>query len=136
MNKPRGTTKDQVLSLFSIPKEGGLVSEDQISIGNQRGLIVQIIKEVAACLYKGKGIVGLSLPILIFEPRSTIERSLDRWGYLPMFMATAAGCNDRVERMKYVISMAVAGLHLSNSQGKPFNPLLGETCEAYWPDGS
>ena len=53
-----------------------------------------------------------------------------------MFMATAAGCNDRVERMKYVISMAVAGLHLSNSQGKPFNPLLGETCEAYWPDGS
>ena len=32
--------------------------------------------------------------------------------------------------------MAVAGLHLSNSQGKPFNPLLGETCEAYYEDGT
>jgi hypothetical protein len=32
--------------------------------------------------------------------------------------------------------MLVAGLHLSANQAKPFNPLLGETCEGYWPDGT
>lgn len=32
--------------------------------------------------------------------------------------------------------MAVAGLYVSPSQEKPFNPLLGETLQAYWPDGT
>lgn len=44
LNKPRGTAKDQILDLFNIPKEGGLVSEDQLAITNQRGVIVEIIK--------------------------------------------------------------------------------------------
>ena len=36
-----------------------------------------------------------------------------------------------VERFKRVILMAVAGLYIAPSQEKPFNPLLGETLQAY-----
>eukprot|EP00358_Blepharisma_japonicum_P001398 CAMPEP_0202949242 /NCGR_PEP_ID=MMETSP1395-20130829/15284_1 /ASSEMBLY_ACC=CAM_ASM_000871 /TAXON_ID=5961 /ORGANISM="Blepharisma japonicum, Strain Stock R1072" /LENGTH=239 /DNA_ID=CAMNT_0049652095 /DNA_START=425 /DNA_END=1144 /DNA_ORIENTATION=+ len=32
--------------------------------------------------------------------------------------------------------MAVSGLYISPSQEKPFNPLLGETLQAEWPDGT
>ena len=30
LNRPKATAKDQILSLFTIPKEGGLVSNDSI----------------------------------------------------------------------------------------------------------
>jgi hypothetical protein len=38
--------------------------------------------------------------------------------------------------MKNIITFAVAGLYVSVSQLKPFNPLLGETYEGYFEDGT
>ena len=38
--------------------------------------------------------------------------------------------------MKTVIAYAVSGMHQIASQRKPFNPILGETYEGYWPDGT
>ena len=78
----------------------------------------------------------MSLPIKLFEPRSTAERMLDRYGYLTKYMPIAAAEVDRLERFKLVIAMTVAGLHLTLSQAKPFNPLLGETIQAHWEDGT
>jgi hypothetical protein len=44
---------------------------------------------------------------------------------------------DTLERLKYTISFAIAGLHKSATMFKPFNPLLGETFQAYMPsDGT
>lgn len=119
---------------FSLPPEGGMVLIDPRVIENQRGVIVDVIKSVAACVVKGKGVVGLSLPIRLFEPRSTIERMLDRWAFAPVFFPNSERCGN-MERFKRVIAMAVAGLHVRPSQEKPFNPLLGDTLQAQWPDG-
>lgn len=58
--------------------EGGLKCVDERVLSNQSGIIIDVIAQVSACLIKGKGIVGLSLPIRLFEPRSTLERMLDR----------------------------------------------------------
>lgn len=54
---------------------------------------------------------------------------------MPVFFA-GIGELRSLERFKKVIAMAVAGLYISPSQEKPFNPLLGETLQAYWPDGT
>ena len=51
----------------------------------------------------GKNIVGVSLPVRIFEPRSTLERMLDAWCTAPLYLTKAARCNDPIERMKYTI---------------------------------
>jgi hypothetical protein len=96
---------------------------------------MDVIAQVTACLLKGKGIVGLSLPIRLFEPRSTLERMLDRWSFMPVFMTNISNCNE-LERFKKVMLMAIAGLYVGSSQEKPFNPLLGETLQAHWPDGT
>jgi hypothetical protein len=48
----------------------------------------------------------------MFEPRSNIERTLDRFAYLPEMLGKAAGMNDRLERFKLVITMVVAGMHI------------------------
>ena len=43
---------------------------------------------------------------------------------------------DPIERMKAVLSFVYAGLTLSISQLKPFTPLLGETYEVEFDDGT
>lgn len=135
LNRERERDKASQLQGYQLLDEGGLVCVDQKVLAKQSGVIMDVISQVTTCLLKGKGIVGLSLPIRLFEPRSTLERMLDRWSFMPVFMNDAAECNE-VERFKKVVLMAVAGLYVAPSQEKPFNPLLGETLQAYWEDGT
>jgi hypothetical protein len=135
LNRDRATDKSSQLAGYNVLKEGGLVCVDQNVLNKQSGVIMKVISDVAACLLKGKGIVGLSLPIRLFEPRSTLERMLDRWAFMPVFLSNTQGLNE-IEKFKRVILMSVAGLYVSPSQEKPFNPLLGETLQAFWPDGT
>jgi len=76
---------------------------------------------------EGKSVVGISLPVRIFEARSTIERICDWWGFYPVYLRMACRTNDLVERMKLVITMVIAGFYNGTKQKKPFNPILGET---------
>jgi hypothetical protein len=85
---------------------------------------------------EGRGIVAVSLPVRIFEKRSTIEKICDLWCTGPIFLRKAALEQDSIERMKYVITFVISGMHQVATQRKPFNPILGETFEGYWPDGS
>ena len=135
LNRDRPADKTSQLAGYEVKSEGGLVCVDKQVLGKQSGVIMEVIADVTACLLKGKGIVGLSLPIRLFEPRSTLERLLDRWAFMPVFMNRTESLND-LERFQKVMLMSVAGLYVSPSQEKPFNPLLGETLQAYWPDGT
>jgi hypothetical protein len=135
LNRPRPTDKSSQLQGYRILSEGGLQCTDERVLKNQSGIIIEVIAQVTKCLMKGKGVVGLSLPIRLFEPRSTLERMLDRWSFVPVFMQDCFSL-DHVSRVKKVILMAVAGLYVAPSQEKPFNPLLGETLQARWPDGT
>jgi hypothetical protein len=38
----------------------------------------------------GRNVVAISLPVRIFEPRSTLERICDTWGLVPIYFAKAA----------------------------------------------
>ncbi|CAG9334262.1 unnamed protein product [Blepharisma stoltei] len=135
LNRSRLADKASQLQGYEVQYEGGLKCVDERVLSNQRGIIIDVIAQVSACLLKGQGIVGLSLPIRLFEPRSTLERLLDRFCFMPVFFENIGELN-AIERFKKVIAMAVAGLYISPSQEKPFNPLLGETLQAEWPDGT
>ncbi|CAG9315672.1 unnamed protein product [Blepharisma stoltei] len=135
LNRERPGDKQSQLRGYELVKEGGLKCVDEQVLAKQKGIIIDVIGQVTACLLQGKGVVGLSLPIRLFEPRSTLERMLDRWSFMPVYFD---GINrvDRLEKFKRVIAMAIAGLYISPSQEKPFNPLLGETLQAEWPNGT
>jgi len=135
LNKPRPTDKDSQLDGYVFYGDGGLLCTDERVLKNQRGVITDVIKQVTSCLLKGKGLVGMSLPIRLFEPRSTLERMLDRWSLAPVLFEGIEELG-AMERFKKVIALAVSGLYISPSQEKPFNPLLGETLQAHWPDGT
>jgi hypothetical protein len=61
---------------------------------------------------EGKGIVAISLPVRIFEKRSTIERICDLWCTGPHYLKKAALEIDPVERMKFAISFVISGMHM------------------------
>ena len=49
-----------------------------------------MLKRLASSIVKGRGVVGVSLPIRIFEPRSLVERISDIWGFAPLYLTKAA----------------------------------------------
>ena len=48
------------------------------------------MKQAGKQLYEGKNMVSISLPVRIFEPRSTLERICDWWSYLPIYLRLAS----------------------------------------------
>lgn len=76
---------------------------------------------------KGLSISHMSLPIKIFEPRSTIQRIVDLWTFAPIFLKKAAETDNHLERLKLTIAFTVSSIYMCVGQDKPFNPLLGET---------
>lgn len=51
-------------------------------------------------------------------------------------MNLASSTNDPVERFKYVIVATFANFPIANGFLKPLNPILGETFEAGYSDGT
>lgn len=97
---------------------------------------MDLLKRAGKTLMEGRGIVGISLPVRIFEKRSVVERICDLWSTGPVYLRRAALEQNPIERMKLVITFVVSGMHQVASMRKPFNPIIGETFEGVWPDGS
>jgi len=68
-------------------KSGEFKVIDRDKLSRYKGLISEMIKKISASVAEGRGMVGVSLPVRIFEPRSTIERITDLWGYLTNYVS-------------------------------------------------
>lgn len=78
----------------------------------------------------------MSLPVSIFEPKSTLQRITDYFSFAPEFLGKASIEDNFLERLKLTITYSISGLYTASKQLKPFNPLLGETFEGVFPDDS
>jgi hypothetical protein len=116
--------------------DGGVVFTDEEQLAMQRKVAWDLVKQVGNNLMEGKDLTRVSLPVQIFEPRSFLERVTDYWCYMPRFLPAAAACQDPLERFKLVVAFGMAGLFNTSKQKKPFNPILGETFEASFEDGT
>lgn len=103
---------------------------------DERGVAWELVKQVGSSLLEGRDLVSVSLPVKLFEPRSFLQRLADGWRYVPFFLSRAAQTTDPVERFKIVVAFALASLHLQVTEKKPFNPILGETCQLHFDDGT
>eukprot|EP00644_Phytophthora_capsici_P001788 jgi/Phyca11/564296/estExt2_Genewise1.C_PHYCAscaffold_140348 len=127
--------KTYMRGMMPLPS-GGLKLIDKEIAKKQGGVVKDVIKSAGAKILEGKSAVSLSLPVRIFEPRTNLERVCDLMLYAPTFLNVAYAQNDALERFKYVVTFAVAGLHHSIGQLKPFNPILGETFQSTLNDGT
>lgn len=71
-------------------KTGGLECFNQEELKCQEGIVIDLMKSAGKVLMEGKNVVGISLPVRIFEPRSTIERVCDWWAFGPIYLTRAA----------------------------------------------
>ena len=120
---------------YVIKDKEGVFSTNKDIVKKQAGLFKEIVNQFAKGILKG-GAIGLSLPIRIFEPRTMLERITDWFAFAPVLLKKAGACGDKVEAFKQVISFSLSALFRSSQQLKPFNPMLGETYQAFWEDGS
>ena len=132
LNEGKKVKKEELLAGFTIPAEGGLLCTDKEVIKRQSGVLTDLLKQI----FTKFSIMQVSLPVRIFEPRSTCERIADFWRFAPYYLTNAAASRDVVERFKQVITFGISGLYCASQQLKPFNPLLGETFEGGFADGT
>ena len=126
---------DEFLSGFTIKDNSGVYCLKKDIVEKQSGIIKEVIAALTKCIWTG-GIVSLSLPIRIFEPRSMLERITDWFSFAPVLLAKAGGIGDKIEAFKYVITFSLSALFRSSEQLKALNPMLGETYQCEWEDGS
>lgn len=136
LNRPLPTEKDDILGKFFINKKGYLECNDPKITDGFKGVISYVLKELAKKILTGQGVVSISLPVRIFQPKSLLERILDACSFVPTFFSKACQTTDPILRMKYVVSFIVSGLYMSADLRKPFNPILGETLQGYFKDGT
>ena len=136
LNSEKPTKKDDVLQSFTVNKNGCLECTDEKIIEANQGVIPYVVKQMAKNMFTGQSVVAISLPVRIFQPKSLLERILDAFSFVPTFMKKACNTKDAVERMKYAVAFLISGMYMSADLRKPFNPILGETLEGYFKDGS
>jgi len=136
VNSPLPTEKEDIFEKFEFCEKGGLRWTDEEAMERQKGVLKDVVKEFAKNFIRGLGISHMSLPVRMFEPRSTIQRVADYFCFAPIFLKRASKCTDKLERFKNVISYFIAGMQVWTGQLKPFNPILGETLQSTLPDGS
>jgi len=96
----------------------------------------EIIKQVGKKILSGDfNLTTVSFPIKCMIPLSMIQSAARSLFQFPYFMHMATG-KDELERFKYTLVASISGFFCSCFFLKPLNPVLGETYEALFSDGS
>ena len=126
---------EKFLEGFLIKDETGVYCLRKDIVEKQGGIIKEVIIQLSKNIWSGNA-MSLSLPIRIFEPRSMLERISDWFVFAPILLTKAGSFSDKVEAFKYVISFSISSLYRCTEQLKPLNPMLGETYQCEWEDGT
>ncbi|KAJ6249101.1 oxysterol-binding protein [Anaeramoeba flamelloides] len=130
--------KDDWERVSNSSRSGGWIFNDKKILKRQKSAIWDLVKGPAKNLFKKNVDVSCSfcLPVSLFEPRSYLERLVDNYAFAPYFIRLATETTNPIERMKLFICTVISSLHLTTKQLKPFNPILGETYQGFFPDGT
>lgn len=115
---------------------GGWKNSDLEMLKKQRGVLWDIVQQMGRNLMNGTDIMRTAFPVYINDPRSYLDVIADGWCYAPVFLTRAAALSDPVERLKLVVCFVMSGLLNTCSAAKPFNPVLGETFQGEFADGT
>jgi len=79
----------------------------------------------------------IPFPIKAMVPKSYLEYvGCIPTAFFPLYMNLALKTPDPIERFKLYIISAICYFFMTSSFAKPLNPILGETCNGYYEDGS
>jgi hypothetical protein len=97
------------------------------TIEKQRAVLKHFLSKIGTNILSGNGIMNVSLPINIFDERSLLEVFAHQCRLAPYFLEKGYEAKTPLEKLKLTTAFNVSRLHLTVTQLKPFNPILGET---------
>ena len=98
---------------------------------------VDLIKEIGKKIITGDfNLTTISFPIKFMIPLTILQTIANSYFQFPIYMNIASMQSDSLERFKYVVVAALSSFHKSSHFLKPMNPILGETYEMLFNDGS
>jgi hypothetical protein len=101
----------------------------------ERELNWKLVKQVTMSIFS-MDISRFSFPVGYCEDRTFIERAADLFSFLSTGFIDAAIAKPAPEDRLSVLTVGIlAGFHLLLLSKKPWNPALGETFVARWPNG-
>ncbi|CAD8113109.1 unnamed protein product [Paramecium sonneborni] len=121
----------------SAHKKGGTACQDEKIIDLARSVGKNMIKQVGQKLLSGNfNLTTVSFPIKAMIPKSALEKTFMQTILFPLYMNKAASLQKPLERMKLSIVALISNYIQANSFLKPLNPILGETFEGGYEDGT
>ena len=109
------------------PQKSGLlyINEDAKKIGYDA--VKYLVAKFSKNVLQGKSILNISLPVFMFDKRTVHTAFAYEQKFAPLFLTQAALCVNKIERLKWVTTYLISSMHMSVTQLKPFNPIIGET---------
>ena len=118
-------------------KEGGIGIQDPNEAKLCRSVLSMMIKSMGRTLLQGGNVMKTSFPIQCCQPGTILEVACKQAGNFHHFLPRAVACTDPVERMKLVVACFASSQILPvGTFLKPLNPILGETLQVEYSDGS
>jgi len=125
---------------WSRAKEGGMLWYNKKELEVQGKVLTYLIKRLGSNLIQGKSVINISLPVDLFDTKSFLERIAYSYTYAPYFLEPHPKNLDPkssdferpgLYHIYQVVCFILSSLHMSISQKKPFNPILGETFQGW-----
>jgi Oxysterol-binding protein len=102
-----------------------------------RGIAMDLVKQVSKKLMKGDfNLTTVSIHIRVMQPYSIIQMMVRSFFHFPIYLHLANKSNDPLEKFKLVVVGTISTYHKTQVLVKPLNPVLGETYELMYEDGS
>jgi len=118
-------------------ESGGVACQSTEDMKACRSVLSLMIKQMGRNLLSGGNVMNVSFPIQCCQPKTTLEIGAAMGQFFHLYMPRAAAATDPVERMKNVVTCFIAAMPLTSGNFlKPLNPLLGETLQVEYGDGS
>lgn len=96
--------------------KGGLKLCDEQITEKLKGVVRDVLSQAASNVFSGQSVIGISLPVRIFAPRSLLEKICDWYGFGPIFLKRAGSLPDTLQRFKLCIAFALSSLYCGLTQ--------------------
>ena len=115
------------LDYVSQPEKPGLLYKNEEAKKKIYKTAAYLVKKMGKNILTGKSILNVSFPVFIFDKRTLHQAFCHEHRLAPYCLTRAAYSPDVLERLKWVTVHLLSFLHLTTTQVKPFNPIIGET---------
>lgn len=117
-------------------KNGGIDFHDQEVTSFFRSSGIELVKQVGKKIISGDfNLTTISFPIKVMIPYTMLQSCGRSLFQIPYYMNMTHG-EDIVERLKLTITATISSFAYSGYFLKPMNPVIGETYESVFSDGS